>query len=73
MPRKYPPELFPQGDGFIGEALVPRHHPLPESVWEESTFDGSPDPSVIKESIDVLDVLVRACCSIIGSQCRQLL
>ena len=68
MPRKYPQELFPRGDGFVWEAIVPRHRPLLESGWEESAFDGSTDPSVVEESVDVLDVLVRVFCSIVGSQ-----
>ena len=33
--------------------------PLPESGWEESAFDGSPDPSVVEESVDDLDMFVR--------------
>ena len=67
MPREYPLELFPGGVGFIEEALVPSHFFLSESGWEQSAFDGRSETSVVEDGVNVLDMLVLDCRSIVGS------
>ena len=68
MPREHPPKLFLGGDGFIWETLVPRHCSFLESGRENFAFDGSSDPSIVEEGVNVLYMFIRVCCPIVSSQ-----
>ena len=60
------PSCFHEVMDSSGRLLYHVIAPFPESGREESAFDGTSDPSVVKEHIDVLDVLVRIYRVVIG-------
>ena len=73
VPGELLSEVLPGCDGFVEQTFVPFHRPFLESSREESAFDGAPDPSVVEERIDVLNMLVRIRHVVVGPKSGQLL
>ena len=65
---EHSPQLPLGADGFVGETFIPGHCLLPQSGWEQPVFDGASDATIIEQSIDVFDVLVRISSTIICAQ-----
>ncbi|MCI43206.1 hypothetical protein A2U01_0064443, partial [Trifolium medium] len=73
MPGELFPQIFPRSDGLSGQVLVPSQGSLPQCGREKLALNGSFDPTIVQQDIDILDVLVGVCQSFIGTELGWLL